>query len=225
MKLSHRQTRRTTLRRPFRGLNRSSLRGRRRGPDDLSQAFTAYGKALRAHRRLARLAPQFFDAAVVDRERENRAEQRRWMAMWEPILAKVYGVEPSVPDLSADLPSLPPPRTQRAVDRQLAELHLWMAAGRAARERHQQRRPHALPSLSRLARWLNLAFDFKKLALGLDSKNRLPEKISYDYEFTDLKCAYRHQMGESPPAAAASAPEAGGAGVPVICDSTARVTS
>ena len=67
-----------------------------------------------------------------------------------------------------------------------------MAAGHAALERHRQRRPHALPSLSCLARWLNLAFDFKKLALGLDSKNRLPEKISYDYEFTDLKRAYGH---------------------------------
>ena len=56
---SYRRTRRTALRRTARSLNRSSLRGRRRGPDDLSQAFTAFARAIRAHRRLARLAPQF----------------------------------------------------------------------------------------------------------------------------------------------------------------------
>jgi hypothetical protein len=54
---AYRQITRTTLRRPFRCLNRTSLRGRRRGPDDLSQALTAFGRALRAYRRLARLAP------------------------------------------------------------------------------------------------------------------------------------------------------------------------
>ena len=193
MKVRHRQTLRTTLRRPFRNLNRSCLRGRRRGPDDLSQAFTAFGRAIRAQRRLARLAPRFFDAAVVDRERENRAEQRRWMALWEPALAKVYGVDPQPPADAVELPPLPAPRIQAAVERQLAELQLWLAAGHAALERQQQRRPHAVPSLSRLARWVQLAFDFKNLALGLDSKNPLPEKISYDYELTDLKRAYGHQ--------------------------------
>jgi hypothetical protein len=201
---NHRQNRRFTTRRPLRGLNRSSLRGRRRGPDDLSLAFTAYGRALRAHRRLARLAPQFFDAAVIDRERENRDELRRWLAFWEPHIAKAYGVDPAPPAVSAGLPPLPPPRIRRAVDRRLAELHLWMAAGHAALERHRQRRPRALPGLSRLARWLNLAFDFKKMALGLDSKNRLPDKISYDYEFTDLKRAYG--CPDDPPTSAVPTP-------------------
>jgi short-subunit dehydrogenase len=54
-------------------------------------------------RRLARLAPRFFDAAVIDRERENRAEQRRWMALWEPALAKVYGVDPQPPEAAVEL--------------------------------------------------------------------------------------------------------------------------
>ena len=201
MKSRHRKTVRTTLRRPFRGLNRPCLRGRRQGPDDLSQAFTAYGRAVRAHRRLARLAPRFFDVAVIDREQENRAEQRRWMALWEPILAKAYGVDPQPPSDAVELPPLPPPRIQKAVDRQLAELHFWMAAGHAALERHQQQQPHAIPSLSKLARWLDLALNFKKLALGLDSKNPLPMKISYDYEFTNLKRSYGHLDVPTAPAA------------------------
>ena len=196
-----RRTARPTLRRPLRNLNRAGVRGRRRGPDDFAQALTAFRRAIRAHRRLARLAPSFFDAAVVARERENRAEQRRWMALWEPILAKVYGVEPE--PLPADNPPpLPPPRIQRAVDHELAELQLWLEAGHVALARYQQRNPHALLSWTRLARCLDLAFDLKKMVLGLDSKNPLPEKITYDYEFTDLKRAYGHL--ETPPVAAAS---------------------
>jgi len=77
----HRRTTRPNLRGLCRNCNRRCVRGRRRGPDDFAQALTAFRRAVRAHRRLARLAPSFFDAAVVERERENRAEQRRWMAL------------------------------------------------------------------------------------------------------------------------------------------------
>ncbi|MEI7807124.1 MAG: hypothetical protein WCJ07_01425 [Verrucomicrobiota bacterium] len=189
---AYRRTVRPNLRRPLRNLNRAGLWGRRRGPDDFAQMLTAYGRAIRAHRRLARLAPSFFDAAVVERERENRAEQRRWMAMWEPILDKAYGVEPEPAVPVNELPPLPPPRIQRAVDRELAELQLWLEAGHVALARYEQRNPHALLSWTRMARCLNLAFDLKKMVLGLDSPNPLPEKITYDYEFTDLKRAYGH---------------------------------
>ena len=186
----HRKSTRSTARALVRRLDRACLRGRRRGPDDLSQGLTAFRHAIRAHRRLARLAPSFFDSAVIDREAHNRAEQRRWMAFWEPILRQAYGPEPELPAPGDRLPPLPPPRTQRAVDRLLAELCFWMEAGRIAMARHQQRYPHALPSLSRLARLLRIAMDFKQLACGLDSKQPLPGKISYDYAFTDLKRSY-----------------------------------
>jgi hypothetical protein len=107
-------------------------------------------------------------------------------------LARVYGVEPGIPGTTNDLPPLPPLRTQRAVDHQLAALKLWMEIGRSAMERQQQRHPHALLSLTRIARLTELAIDFKKLALGLDSPNPLPEKLSYDYELTGFKRAYGH---------------------------------
>ena len=199
----YRKSTRLNLRRPLRQLNRAGLRGRRRGPDDFAQMLTAYGQAIRAHRQLARLAPSFFDAAVVDRERENRMEKRKWMALWEPALAKAYGVPPEPPDLAADLPQLPPPNMQRVVERQLAEVQSWLAAGELARQRQQQRRPHALPTLSQLARLLQLAFDLKKMVLGLDSKNPLPDKLTYDYEFTDLKRAYGHLFEPTSPVALA----------------------
>lgn len=189
---------RRVVRCPFRCGSRSSVRTRWRAPNDLSEALTAFGRALRAHRQLARLAPSFFDAAVVDRERENREAQRAWMEFWEPYLAKAYGVPPQPVELDDDLPRLPGPQTRRAVERRLAEWQLWMEAGKAAMTRHRQRHPHALPTFSQLARLLDVAFAFKALALGLDSPNPLPEKITYDYEFKDLKRAYGNKAEPEP---------------------------
>jgi hypothetical protein len=183
--------------------------------------LTAYGRVVRAQRRLARLAPSFFDEAVMARERENHAEQRRWMALWEPAIAKVYGVDHKPVVDHFPRPPLPPPRIQRAVDRQLAELSFWLAASHAAAERQRQRRPHALPTFTQLARLLEVAFDLQKMVLGLDSKNQLPEKITYDYEFTDLKRAYGHLLDPTPPAAASDNAIAGSAAPSTPLSSTA----
>jgi hypothetical protein len=168
---------------------------------------------------MARLAPSFFDTAVMDREASNRAEQRPWMATWEPALARAYGTAYTMPADVDPLPPLPPPRIQREVERHLAAFRFWMEAGRTARERHQQRHPHALLSFCRMARLLDLAFEFKKLALGLDFPNPLPEKITYDYNFTDFKRAYGHQNNQSPPVdsapAKAVAPQPAATSMPV----------
>jgi hypothetical protein len=187
---AYRQITRTTLRRPVRCPNRSSLRGRRRGPDDLSQALAAFGRALRAHRRLARLAPSFFDSAVRDREAENRAERRRWMATWEPYIAAAYGVKVRPPVAENEVPRLPSAKIQRKVEFKLAEREMCMVAGRAAMERYKQRRPHAVMSWSRMVRLLKIGFDFARLACGLEIINPLPEKITHDYELTSLKRSY-----------------------------------
>jgi len=198
MRTCYRRHIRRAWRTTIRSVNRSCVRVRWRAPDDLADALTAFGRARRAHRRLAKLAPRFFDEAVIDREAYNRAEQRRWMATWEPVLARVYGVQPEIPAPTDDLPPLPPPCTQRAVDRQLAAWQLWMEIGRAAMQRQQQRHPHAILSLIRLVRLTEQALDFKKLALGLDSPNPLPEKITYDDDWPDLKRAYGHHADPSP---------------------------
>ena len=80
----------------------------------------------------------------------------------------------------------------------MAELDLWLTVGSVALKRYRQRNPHALPSWTRLARNLELAFDLNKMALGLDSPNPLPDKISYDYELTDLKRGYGHWLDPPP---------------------------
>jgi len=188
---AHRRLTRPASRWLARCRNRSAVRGRGRGPDDQAQALTALGRAVRAYQRLARLAPSFFDAAVVDRAAENRAARRRWQAAWEPALAQAYGVAPrsAWPEDEA-LPPLPAPRIQRAVDRQLMALEMWLTVGQPAMARHQQRSPHAVMSFSRMARWLEIGLAFRKLACGLDSPNQVPEKLEYDYELTDLQRAF-----------------------------------
>jgi len=192
-RITFRRPCRSPTSRTWRSLTRSTLRalpGYRRGPDELSQALTAFRRVIRLQRQLARLAPSFFDEAVRHRERENREEQRRWMALWEPCLARVYGEEPHPAEPDEGLPRLPHPNTQRAVDRRLNELTGWLALGQVALERHRRRNPHAWVSLTRLARLMKIAFDLKRMALGLDSPNPLPDKITHDYAFTDLQRAY-----------------------------------
>ncbi len=191
-----RNTRRFQRRSAVRKLDRSAVRTRWTAPDDLGEALSALARAIRASRRLARLAPQFFDVAVVQREAENRAEERRWRAIWEPVLRKVYGAEPGIPDNNDEAIPLPPRRIQRVVEQVLAEREGWIAIAETAWERQRQCHPHALPSLGRLARIIQLAGDLKNSALGLDSRNPLPEKMTDDSEWADLKRAYGH-LGSS----------------------------
>jgi len=177
---------------------------RRRGPDELSQALTAFGRAIRCHRRIAKLAPRFFDSAVVDQEILYRAERRRWMALWEPALNQAYGLDPdakSAPPLD-DLPPLPSPSIQRAVDRELTEWQRWMDAGRLAMELYRQRHPHALPSFTQIARLLQAATEFSRLACGVDGSSPVPPAPdNYDRVWADLQRAYpqSHDVVTPPP--------------------------
>jgi len=182
---------------PWRSLNRTyfrSLPGFERRPDYVRQAIGAFRRAIRAHRRLARLAPSYFDSAVVDRERREREAQRRWMASWEPALEKVYGPASAAKrqvDELADRPRKLHPRTERAMERELANWHLWFAAGRLALKRHRQCRPHALLSFGQIASLLDMAFKLARLACGLDSPQSAAEITWDDTQWkADLLRAY-----------------------------------
>lgn len=188
--MRHRHPRRFTVRSTVRRASRAAFRVRWRAPDDLGAALTAFRRALRAHARLARLAPRFFDSVVIERERREREDRRRWMALWEPALARAYGCDPLPHKPEDDLPPLPPPQTQRAVDRQLACWDLWFNLGREALRRYQQRRPHELIAFSRLARLLELASDLRRLACGFDSGLAGPQPTNHDAAWADLKRAY-----------------------------------
>jgi len=183
-----RRTCRSALRPAFRHANRAALRVRWRAPDDLRTALAFYRRAISAHRRLARLAPCFFDSAVVDRQRRDQEARRRWMDLWKPAFIKVYGTEPApVPD---ELPPLPHPRTQAAVERQLACCNLYLAAASEALQRFQLRHPHAVLELNRLIRLIEIASDLARLATGSDSTQPQVEPVSYENALADLERIY-----------------------------------
>jgi len=204
-----RLARRRLVRGLGRRLDRACLRpSRRAGPSDLSQALTAFSRAIRCHRRLARLAPRFFDSPRVEREARAREERRRWMALWEPILAKVYECEPDPVPLGDELPPLPSPSTQRAVERELSAWASWLETGSLALARHQQRHPHRLLSCSQIVRLIRVACDLKTLVFG-DAAQDLPSApCDHRQVWADLERAYGNhaQSAVSPPLS--SVPEA-----------------
>ena len=193
-----------------RRITRSSVRVRWRGPDLLGKALTAYRRAILAYRKLARLAPHHFNSAVVDRERRAREERRRWMATWEPALEKAYG--PPTPaereaqrlaELRADEPPALSPGLVRRVEAELATRQLWLETGRQALALHQQRYPHHLPSLSRIARLLDIGFTFRRIATGMDElpvASTPPAPAAPDWE-EQIRRAY----GGAPQSAATTA--------------------
>src|ERR1041385_40096 len=176
---------RPTSRRPFHSCLRY-FAGYRRRPNDLSQALTAFSRAIRAHRRLAKLAPHLFDATEMNRIEQRKKEDAEWRAMWEPALEKVYG--PSTEKWPEPVYHSPlSPQTLRAVDRHYAQWRLWMDIGSLALERFQRRRPYALPSLSRIARLLDIGFTFARLACGEPAE---PDTASHAQALADLERIY-----------------------------------
>ncbi|HSU54674.1 MAG TPA: hypothetical protein VLT36_11500 [Candidatus Dormibacteraeota bacterium] len=199
-RLRRRQTCRSSVRLNVRNhvrrLDRSCIRnlpGFHPGPDDFSQALTAFSRAIRAHRRLARLAPEFFDSTEMDRLAHHRKDDAEWMAMWEPALNKAYGPPPPGEPRRNPLDDVPQPpkspRTRRAVEREFTNWCFWMDSGRLAMARHQHRRPHALPSLTRVARLLQIAFDFARLACGSYDPSA-DKSLGHAQALADLERAY-----------------------------------
>jgi hypothetical protein len=143
----------------------------------LSQALTFFSRALRCHRRLAKLAPSFFDPVVVHRGARVRDDRMRWGAEWERALEKVYGPSTDsgkrLDDPEFALPPLPDPPARMAIQLECAALDFYLVAGRAALDRHQKRHPNDMPSLKLCARLVKMASDLGRMACGLD--NRAPE--------------------------------------------------
>ena len=103
------------------------------------------------------------------------------MESWEPLLEKVYGPRTASErraDTMDDGPTLPGPRTQRAVERELTAWDFWLAAGGLALVRHRQHRPHAIPSFSQLSRLIEIGTGFGRLACGLETCPPAPPVLS-----------------------------------------------
>ena len=172
--------------------SRRTVRRVGRGPraNYLAQALTAFNRAVRARCRLARLAPEIFDSAVVSRREAEREDRRQLMSELEPAFAKVYGpaTDPPLEKLhhaptdewcrnGAEMVQFSPRRIQE-IESLLAERELWMTVGAAALARHQTLQPHRHVSLSLAARMIDLAGKLGRLATGLELRSGLQRRQS-----------------------------------------------
>jgi hypothetical protein len=163
------------------------------------QALTAFRRAVRARCRLMRLAPEIFDATVVQRDAERREERRQWTTRVESALEKVYGPAAGpTPGKrhhnetdgrcgnGAEKVQLSPGKL-RKLEATLAERDLWMTAGTVAMERYQRLQPHRHVSLGALARLLDLASTFGRLAVGLELRpGEAKKRTTRDFEPWDM---------------------------------------
>lgn len=186
----HRRACRPASRSTVRRATHTAIRTRWRAPDDLGAALTCFRRAIRAHRRLARLAPRFFDFALLERERREQEARRHWLDSCHAALLKIYGTAPDPLPPLPDLPPLPPPRTQVAVERELVSCLAWLAIGGDALRRFQARAPRVPVSLSRLVRLIETASALGRLATGADSPQPQTEPSVYDKAWADLERIY-----------------------------------
>ena len=114
----------------------------------------------------------------------------------ESAIEKVYGPRAASEwqtNAMDDGPPLPGPRTQRAIERESAGREFWLAAGHLAWARHQQRRPHAILSLSQASRLIKIGDDFGRLSCGLETCRPRPSAPSDVPDFEEaLARAYGH---------------------------------
>ena len=155
-------------------LGRSITRGRQHC-DYLAAALVAYTRAIRVWRRLMKLAPHTYDAAVVHWAEQERLERLAWRKKWEPAIQKVYGGDRCPPE-PQPWPERPEnPRTRRVIEREQTKRALWMEIARKAMDDFKKFQPHAVPTLTQIARLLDVGITFGRLASGLETTQPRPE--------------------------------------------------
>jgi hypothetical protein len=171
------------------------VRVRWRAPNPLGFALACFRRAIRAHRRLARLAPSFFDSAVIERNRRQQESRRRWLEEAELALRKVYGPSADPRPPVPELPPLPPSRTRIAVERELESWRIWFGLGSYALQQSKLYYRYSLVNLNRLALLLETASDLERLATGADSPQPNNEPDIYATAWSDLERIYGdHQV-------------------------------
>jgi len=141
--------------------------GRAPRVDHLGRALSAFRRAVSARRRLARLAPEIFDVALVQRLSEESADRERLRAELDAAMVKVYGTTPDESELhhstnagrcenGAETVQFSP-RQSLEIEETLALCELWMAEARQSFARYQQFQPHRRLGLGMAVRLIGLA--------------------------------------------------------------------
>jgi hypothetical protein len=180
------------------------VRVRWRVPDPLGFALACFRRAISAHGRLARLAPSFFDSAVIERERRQQEARRRWLDQAELALSKVYGSSADPLPPVSELPPLPPTRTRIAVERELECWRVWFGLGSYALQQSKLYLRHPQVNFNQLALLLKTASDLGRLATGADSPHPQVEPDIYATAWADLESIYGDHHVRAPSNTAAS---------------------
>ena len=148
-------------------------------PNYLSAALSAFGRAIRAHRRLMKLAPDRFDYGIVRQNRLAAEKEEKRLAEIEAMVRKAYGVGPP----SAESPRiLKPhivakktnPRTARVIDREVESWTVWLAAGNEFLTLFEQQHRTDTLSLTTVARLLDTAMTLGRLSTGRETNWKEP---------------------------------------------------
>ncbi|HTD67521.1 MAG TPA: hypothetical protein VK846_13430 [Candidatus Limnocylindria bacterium] len=146
---------------------------RRRLPTNhLAAALVAFRRAIRAHRRLMKLAPHRFDHGVMNHAAAEQEETEKRMASFKAALIKVYGDE-ARPCVEKHFAPAPPPRlnacTERAIAEEFDNWELWLRIGNESLSQFKRHHQGARVTLSSLCRLMETASTLGRLSTGLET--------------------------------------------------------
>ena len=148
-------------------------------PNYLSAALGAFGRAIRAHRRLMKLAPDRFDYGIVRQNRLAAEKEEKRLAEIEARVREACGVGPPSP---ASPRILKPqvfrkkinPRTARVIEREVESWTLWLAAGHEFLSLFEKQHRTETLSLTTIARLLDTAMTLGRLSTGRETNWKEP---------------------------------------------------
>ena len=208
MPCSRRRNLNRRLNRPLtRRCSRRLVRRIGRGPrvDQLRQALAAFGRAVRARRRLVKLAPECFDAALTPRlADEPRLAERRHREL-DAALLNVYGQsEPHRCETNdrcgngAETVRFSRRRFHQ-IEVALVEYEAWMEAGRQSFARYRWWQPYRRVGLRTISRLIDVATQFGRLACGTDvnpvTNRLLKDKADFDLHAISVEDALERVYG------------------------------
>jgi len=136
------------------------------------EAIFAFRRAIRAHRRLMKLAPDRFDHARVTHLAAERAQALEKQKQWDVALEKSYGAD-AVKKLPQDwmLPKSPTHsvQTRRAIEKYFAEWDFWLQIGRDALSRAERSHCTSRMSLTSICSLVDTAMTLGRLATGRET--------------------------------------------------------
>jgi hypothetical protein len=179
----------------------------------VSDAIVAFHRAIRAHRRLMKLAPDQYDYGRVKFLAAERARAVEKRASWLVALEKVYGPEArqGVPDdWLLPKPKTLSVRTQRAVERELAAWELWLSIGHEALSRAQKVHAASNMSLNTLCSLIETAMTLGRLATGRETNWSPPnEERQNERSFEEALQMIYGPDEAPPPSATITTPQSG----------------